>query len=212
VTPSLFLITDPRWPLPRVEEVIVTAGAALPPGSLGVQLRDKAASAIELARAAERLRASARRVSARFVVNAPDTSTVRMAREAGADGVHVPCTSAAIAEARDLFGADAWISTPAHAGVDVVTAEAAGATAVLVSPIFATPGKGPPRGVEAIRDAREGSRIVVLALGGVDATNARACAEAGAHGVAVVRALLDAPDVAALARALHAPFRAAGVV
>ena len=43
----------------------------------------------------------------------------------------------------------------------------------------------------------------MYALGGVDADNARACAEAGADGVAVVRALLASPEPARVARAMH---------
>jgi thiamine-phosphate pyrophosphorylase len=73
---------------------------------------------------------------------------------------------------------------------------------VLVSPIFDTPGKV-PRGVEALRTARAMRPDVSLfALGGINAANAMTCYRAGATGVAVMRALLDAADPAAVARAL----------
>jgi thiamine monophosphate synthase len=46
----------------------------------------------------------------------------------------------------------------------------------------------------------------VYALGGVDGPRAAACKDAGADGVAVIRALLDADDVTAVASRLAEPF------
>ncbi|MBX3207084.1 MAG: thiamine phosphate synthase [Labilithrix sp.] len=209
--PSVFLVTDPRWSLERIEAVIEAAGRALAPGALGVQLRDKSAPLADLARTARALRAVTARVGARFVVNAPTSEALEVAAAAGADGAHVPCRPDRVAEARGRLGAAAWISTPAHSDEDVSIAAAAGATGVLVSPIFASPGKGPPRGVAALTAARaRAPDLVVIALGGVDASSAAACAAAGADGVAIVRALLDAGDPTAMARALDAPFRDRG--
>ncbi|MBX3211781.1 MAG: thiamine phosphate synthase [Labilithrix sp.] len=231
--PSVLLITDPRWPLARIEEVIEVAGAALAPGAFAVQLRDKAASRADLARSARALRAVTARVGARLVVNAPTIEALDIAADAGADGAHVPCLADRIAGARERLGAAAWISTPAHTDDGVRVARSAGATMVLVSPIFASPGKGAPRGVDALTRARAcasagvtvafagaltaspagaataapADALVVLALGGVDASRVAACADAGAHGVAVIRALLDAEDAASTARALDAPFQ-----
>jgi thiamine-phosphate pyrophosphorylase len=201
--PAVVLVTDPSWSVDRIEAVIAAAEDALPRGSFAVQLRDKLAGASALARTAARLRARA----TTLWINAPTPAVLRVARETGADGVHVPCDRSAIAEARSLLGADAWISTPAHDEDQVAIARDGGATGVLVSPIFASPGKGAPRGVAALTAARTNApALVIIALGGVDASNVAACASAGAHGVAVIRALLDAPDPAAIARALHVPF------
>lgn len=231
--PSVVLVTDPRWTLARIEEVIAAAGPALAPGAFAVQLRDKAASRADLARSARALRAVTARVGARLFVNAPTIEALDIAADAGADGAHVPCRADRIAGARERLGAAAWISTPAHADDDVRVARSAGATMVLVSPIFASPGKGAPRGVDALTRARaradaavtvafagavtaaradggtaaRADALAVLALGGVDASRAAACADAGADGVAVIRALLDAEDAAATARALDAPFQ-----
>jgi len=127
-------------------------------------------------------------------------SDVDLAREIGADGVHLP--KGGVAAARAVLPR-AWISLAAHDDDDVRRAVSEGADAALVSPIFATPGKGPPRGLEAIRAARAiAPQLAIYALGGVDESNAAACRAAGATGVAVIRALFDAPDPAAAARAL----------
>jgi thiamine-phosphate pyrophosphorylase len=205
--PTVVLVTDPRYARERIEEVI-EAARVLPPRALVVQLRDKAAPIHALASTARSLRAAATHAGALFVVNASTTEALRVAADSGADGVHVPCRTEAIADARALVGSTAWISTPAHGDADVTTAARAGATSVLVSPIFDTPGKAPARGVQALEAARAlAGDLLVYALGGIDASRAPACAAVGADGVAVVRALLDATDVAATARALDAAFR-----
>jgi thiamine-phosphate pyrophosphorylase len=211
--PTVTLVTDPRWPFERIERVIEAAASALAPGALLVQLRDKEAGPAALMVTARSLRATTARSGARFIVNAATQQDdvferkLRVAVDAGADGVHVPCRPRAIARARSAFGDRGWISTPAHTDEEVVTAAGSGATLVLVSPIWDSPGKGRGRGVAAISSARARAGPALLhALGGVDGSRAAACAGAGADGVAVIRALLDASDPAAEARRLDAPF------
>ena len=46
--------------------------------------------------------------------------------------------------------------------------------------------------------------LAIYALGGVDASNAAACAKAGAYGVAVIRALLEASDAGEVAKVVWA--------
>jgi thiamine-phosphate pyrophosphorylase len=81
---------------------------------------------------------------------------------------------------------------------------------VLVSPVFDSTPPGlsgaskEGRGLAAIGSARAlAGRLLVYALGGVDGRNARTCRQAGADGVAVVRALLASPSPARAARAIH---------
>lgn len=97
-----------------------------------------------------------------------------------------------------------WLfSTPAHDEAEIRRAHDRSADAVLVSPIFASPDKGIPRGLDAIREARRlAPSLFVYALGGVEESNARSCIEAGAHGVAVVRALYSDRDPGAATVAL----------
>ena len=101
-----------------------------------------------------------------------------------------------------------WISVPAHTDDEVADAAQRGATAVYVSPIFATPGKGPARGVDAIVRAQAlAGATSVYALGGVEASNAEACVAAGADGVAVIRAIAGAPSPADALRAIDRAVR-----
>jgi thiamine-phosphate pyrophosphorylase len=187
----VLLVTDPRYGARRIVEV-VRAAAAVP--GFAVQLRDHGDSTDdELAPLAAELRAITAAHGALLIVN----RRLALARRVAADGFHAPASELAAAAGFP------WRSAPAHTDDELVRALGAGATAVLVSPIFETPGKGPPRGVGALRAARhEAPGATLVALGGVDETNAPLCRAAGADAVAVIRALLDAPDPARTAKCL----------
>lgn len=157
--------------------------------NLSVQLRDPGLAVRELARLGAELRARTRDVGAALVVN----DRVDLALLLEADGVHLGRRSVSVADARVLLGERAWLSTSAHSVDDVLAAARAGATATLLSPIFASPGKGAPLGVGALAEARaalaaRGLTVQLFALGGVTLQNAAACLEAGADGVAAIRA------------------------
>ena len=70
-------------------------------------------------------------------------------------------------------------------------------TATFAGPIWATPVKPgiPALGLVGLAELCESVAAPVIAIGGVDATNAALCLEAGAVGVAVVRASTDAAAV-----------------
>ena len=162
-------------------------------GRLSVQLRDPEIPVRALRRFGEALRQATRAVGARLIVN----DRVDLALLLEADGVHLGRRSMAVGDARALLGQGAWISTSAHGIEDVVAAARAGADAALLSPIFASPGKGPPLGPEALGEARavlarEGLSLVVFALGGVTSRNAGLCFAAGADGVAAIRGDVEA--------------------
>lgn len=182
---ALTLITEPRYGDARIVRV-VRACASIP--GFCVQLRDHTdRTDDELLALAKELRA----IAPMLVVN----RRFDLARRIGADGVH--------ALAAELGGAldFAFRSAPVH--TDEELQNATHATCVLVSPIYAVPGKDPPRGIAAIRVARTlAPGKTILALGGIDETNARACRAAGADGVAVIRALFDARDPGEVAKRL----------
>lgn len=192
----LLLISDPRWSEERIAAVVEQAARAVP--GFAVQLRDRSdRSDDELLPFAMRLREITSRHGAMLIVN----RRFDLGRRVGAEGVHAP-VSETEAEAET---ARMWRSAPAHSDEDVRRARDAGLDAVLVSPIFEVPGKGLARGLGAIRTACAlAPELQVLALGGVSMGNAARCVEAGASGVAVIRALLDAADPAGAARALAA--------
>jgi thiamine-phosphate pyrophosphorylase len=126
-----------------------------------------------------------------FVVN----DDVEAAFALGADGVHL---------GRDDVGA-VWalehglmLGTSASSIEEARAGEQLGAAYIGAGPVWSTPSKpdaDPPIGLDGLREICEAVSIPVVAIGGVDATNAAECVEAGAAGVAVVRAAADAKAV-----------------
>ncbi len=204
--PRVVLVTDPAFADEVIVRCVERAARAMPPGTLCVQLRDKRRGPASLRLFAATLRAVTAREGAWLVVNGDP----RIARDAGADGVHLGGGAGPVAGARAVLGRG-WVSVAAHSDADVARAAADGADAVLVSPIFATRPPSPgapekaPRGLWALRSARAvaGRRLALYALGGVTVERAPASVAAGADGVAVLRALLASDDPGRLARALH---------
>lgn len=205
--PHLILVTDPVFGDDAIVRCVEQVAGALPAGWLSVQLRDKHRALVSLRVFASRLRLVTRAAGAALVINGDP----RLARDVGADGVHLGRDAGKVKDARAICGSRAWVSVSAHSDGAVRRAIADGADAVLVSPVF--PSRPPSmlapskeaRGLDALRAAHTlaAGRLAVYALGGVDADNARACKEAGADGVAMVRALLANLEPARIARAIH---------
>jgi thiamine-phosphate pyrophosphorylase len=77
---------------------------------------------------------------------------------------------------------------------EAAVAEYAGATYLGAGPIWPTPSKpdaAPPIGLDGLRDVCLSVAIPVVAIGGIDASNAGECLRAGASGVAVIRAVAE---------------------
>jgi thiamine-phosphate pyrophosphorylase len=176
--------------------------AALRGGVDVVQLREKDADDDEILRAAPAFRAACDAHGALFVLNDwPD-----LAEEARADGVHIGQDDGPVEEARAIVGEDVLIgrSTHTHAQVDVATI--ADVDYFAVGPVHPTPTK-PGRaavGLELVRHAAARERGKPwFAIGGLDAATLPDAVAAGATRAVVVRALTEATDAAATARALR---------
>ncbi len=188
--PRLILVTDPAYADARIDSAIESVARSIDPRLFAVQLREKSASPRRLRERALALRGLTRDLGVGLIIN----GDAALASDVEADGLHLPLPPPG-------KGAFAWLSVAAHVDDDVTRACAAGARAALVSPIFATPGKGPARGVSAIARVAH-LPIAIYALGGIDASNARACLEAGAYGVAVIRALLSTANAGETAKVI----------
>ena len=115
-----------------------------------------------------------------------------VARAAGASGVHLKESGLEVSDAR------AWdvgiVGASCHDARGV--ARRAGADYVTLGPFAEVPGKGPALGAATFASIVREARMPVLALGGIDGGTARWAVRAGAHGVAVVRAIQGAADPA----------------
>ena len=173
--------------------------AALRGGVDVFQLRDKTASDAELLEAAAAARALCDAAGALFVLNdRPD-----LVAEAKADGVHVGQDDARVAEARAVVGEERIVGLSTHAPEQL--ASAAGADYAAVGPVYATPTKPgrPPTGLDYVRHAAAHAPVPWFAIGGIDPGNVATVTAAGARRIVVVRAIAEAGDPEAAARALR---------
>lgn len=182
----LYLITPPSGDPVRAVEAAL---AVLPRGSAGVQLRQLDLSARELLERARALRDVCTGFAAPLLIN--DRADVALA--SGADGVHLPARGLPVADARALGLRVVGIS--AHSAEDVAGASREGADFAVFGSVYDTPGKT-AQGEAALARACRAVPIPVLALGGVNESNAFRCLEAGARGVACIRSVLGAADPA----------------
>jgi thiamine-phosphate pyrophosphorylase len=121
-----------------------------------------------------------------------------------AHGVHLGQDDLPIEHARKLLGQSRIIGISTHSPEEARTAAAAGADYVGFGPVFntATKDAGPIQGLDRLRQVRTEVDIPILAIGGINQDNAGAVLAAGADGIAVISAVLDAPDPGAAAKAL----------
>jgi thiamine-phosphate pyrophosphorylase len=202
---GLYLVlTEPRVPHAAL------AGAAVERGVPVVQLREKAVDDAELIRLARSLRGVTLGTGTLFIVNdRPDVAAL-----VRADGVHVGSSDARPAAARLALGDDAIVGVSVTSAEEAIEARAAGADYLGAGPVFPTatkPDAAAPIGlaglagiVAAVPD------LPVVAIGGIDGTNAGAVTRAGARLLAVVSAVCRAADpVGALDALLDAVGRAA---
>jgi thiamine-phosphate diphosphorylase len=117
-------------------------------------------------------------------------------------GVHLAAHDPFPSRARETSGGDdRLVGRSCHSRRDLDRAAGEGCTYATLSPIFTTtskPGYEPPLGVLALRDPP----LPVYALGGIDPSNAQACIETGAAGVAVMGAVMRADDPASVVKRL----------
>lgn len=184
----LYLITDGH------EAQMERVGDVLEAGVTAVQLRAKECSTATLVQMARTLAANCRRRGALFIVN--DRLDVALA--CGADGVHLGPDDLPLAAARAIAGPHFVIGASAGTVEEAVAAEAQGADYLGVGSVFHTLSKedaGSPIGVEGLRQVVQATPLPVVAIGGITAENAAFTLVAGAVGVAVIRAVWDAPEI-----------------
>ncbi|MCW5891627.1 MAG: thiamine phosphate synthase [bacterium] len=195
--PPLYAIVDP---LDTARDPVALGEALLAGGARILQLRLKDASAREVLAVARVLVARARAAGARLVVN--DRADV--ARAAGAAGVHLGQDDLPIAAARRVVGPGVVVGLSTHDVAQARAAAAAGADYLGVGPIYATTSKTnalTPRGLDLVAAVRAAvPECPLVAIGGIGPDTAAAVRAAGADAVAMIGALVRAPDPAAAVR------------
>jgi thiamine-phosphate diphosphorylase len=173
---------------------------ALAAGVRLFQYRNKSGSRKEVYSVSYELAGMVKRAGGVFIVN----DHADIAKAVDADGVHLGQDDLPLEYGRKVLGGDKLIGISTHSVEQARKAEAAGADYIGFGPLFPTTTKdaGPHQGVERLRSVRNAVRIPVLAIGGISPDTLAEAMQTGADGVAVISAVLSAPDPGAAARDL----------
>lgn len=155
-----------------------------------IQIREKDLDAGPLFDLVSAAMAAIRGSSVKVMVN----DRLDVAWAAKANGVHLGESSLPVADvvrAKRRAGPDNFlVGVSCHSCEAAVKAASEGADYVYFGPVFATPSKkdfGEPQGLERLSAVCRNVSIPVIAIGGIDAENTRACLAAGSAGIAAIR-------------------------
>lgn len=189
---GLYIILDPSvYPARPLVEVLTSAAEA---GASLFQYRNKTASMKEAYLEALALRQVAAKAGVLFIVN--DRCDLALAVDA--DGVHLGQGDLPLDLARKVMGPDKLIGISTHNPDQVREATAGKPNYLGFGPIF-TPGSkqdhDPVVGLEGLRAIRSLTALPVFAIGGIQIGQVGEVVRTGANGVAVISAILKAPDI-----------------
>jgi thiamine-phosphate pyrophosphorylase len=189
---GLYIILDPSvCPARPMTEVLTAAAEA---GASIFQYRNKTASMKEAYVEALALRQAAAKAGVLFIVN--DRCDLALAVDA--DGVHLGQGDLPLDLARKVMGQDKLIGISTHNPDQVREATAGKPDYLGFGPIFKPGSKqdhDPVVGLEGLRAMRPLTSLPVFAIGGIQIDQVGELTRFGANGVAVISAIIKAPDI-----------------
>lgn len=190
---KLYIITDQE--LSGGKSHLQVAEEAIQGGADVIQLRDKTASSAELYYSASQIREITLENNIPFIVN--DRLDIALAVDA--DGLHIGQEDLPVSIARKLLRPSGILGVSAGSLAEALQAEKEGADYLGVGPVFEARSTkadaGEPRGLSLLSEIRRQCQIPVIAIGGISFNNVVAVFQAGADGVAVISAIVAAPDI-----------------
>jgi len=196
---GLYLVTDRGLCGDKsLEDVILQSVRG---GARYVQIREKDQSTRDFIEEAVRIKEILTPFSVPLIIN----DRVDVALAVKADGVHVGQDDMPYKMARSLMGPGAIIGLSVEKWEDVEEAEVLDCDYIGVSPVFETPTKTDTKGawgLDGLSRIRAFSRHSLVAIGGLNASNAADVVKAGGDCVAVVSAVCAAADPEAASREL----------
>ncbi len=203
---GLYLVTDRGLCGNRSLEDV--AHQALIGGAACIQLREKDVSTRFFVEEAQRMKS----LTARFRVPLIINDRIDVALACGADGVHIGQDDMPYVQARRIMGPNAIIGLSVETWEDVLEAEALDVNYLGVSPVFETPTKTDTKGswgFAGIARIKAYSRHKLVAIGGMNASNADEAVIAGADSIAIISAICAASDPLLVSREINAIIQAA---
>jgi thiamine-phosphate pyrophosphorylase len=183
-------------------DLLDLVSAAVAGGVTCVQLREKAMAEAEFIRLARALKARLAPLDVPLIIN--DSLTVALA--AGADGLHLGQDDLPAKEARAALGPERILGLSAGNLTEARPVDAALVDYVGVGPVFPTGTKadaGAAIGLDGVAALRAYFTLPLVAIGGIQESNATDVARCGVEGLAVVSAICGAQDPEAAARGLR---------
>jgi thiamine-phosphate pyrophosphorylase len=159
-----------------------------------VQYRNKNAETRQMYEEAMRLREICRDAGSIFLIN--DRVDIALATQA--DGVHLGQSDMPCLAARKLLGQEKIIGVTVHNLAEALEAERIGADYLGVSPIFQTatkPDAGKPAGIRLIEEIQAQVDIPLIAIGGINHSNAAKVVRAGADGLCAISCVVAKENV-----------------
>ncbi len=159
-----------------------------------VQYRNKNRETRQMYEEAMRLREICRDSGSIFLIN----DRVDIALATDADGVHLGQSDMPCPAARKLLGPERIIGVTVHSLAEALQAESMGADYLGVSPIFQTatkPDAGKPAGITLIEEIRAQVEIPLIAIGGINHSNAGEVVRAGADGLCAISCVVAKENV-----------------
>ncbi len=196
----LMLVTDPGLTAGR--GLLETVVAAVEGGVTSVQLRDKHADDRTMLETALAMKAVLWPYRVPLIIN----DRITVAKEAGAEGLHLGQSDGDPAMARALLGRDVFIGLSVTSEDEIATVDAAVVDYAGVGPVFSTstkPDASDALGIEGTARLMAALPVPSIAIGGIDAASTGAIIRGGAAGVAVVSAICAAEDPCAAAHELR---------
>jgi thiamine-phosphate pyrophosphorylase len=193
----LYLVTD--HDLCGERDLLSIVQDAVRGGVTCVQLREKTKNSRDFVAQAQALKRLLSPLQIRLVIN--DRIDIALACEA--DGVHLGQSDMPIEDARRLLPQQVFIGWSVENLTHVEQASQLPVDYLGVSPVFATPTKtdtAPAWGLAGLTQVRQQTPLPLVAIGGIHTHNAAEVLKAGANGLAVVSAIMSAPDTAQAAR------------
>ncbi len=187
----LYAITDRSW---LVEETLTEqVEKALKGGITMLQLREKNMPYEQVRQTAIELKTLCRKYSIPFIIN----DYVELAKEIGADGVHVGQSDTSVSRARALLGENAIIGATAKTVEQALEAQAQGADYLGSGAVFGSGTKLDAKPMEhaLLQSICEAVSIPVVAIGGITRENVAVLKGRGMAGIAVVGGIFGQENI-----------------
>ena len=188
---KLYLVTDRG--LLGGKDLCSSIEEAILGGTTVIQLREKAISTMDFYEEALKIKAVTKKYNVPLIIN--DRLDIALAIDA--DGLHIGQDDMPLTVARKLFGEHKIIGVSASNLQQALLAEKDGADYLGVGAVFPTTTKDDADYVplSELKSIKAAVKIPVVAIGGINESNARQAMETGIDGISVVSAILGKKNV-----------------